>query len=573
MIPPRIISVFVAFGLAVGGAAQAADGVAGPYLAGRVASLQYDYAAAATYFTQSLVGDPTNVSLMENAILAQIGLGQFDAALTMAKSLDAAGVKNGLADLAVLANLAKQGQFDAAIAELDKGRSAGPLVDGLFRGWAKLGAGQMSEATAAFNDVAKQKGLGAFALYHKALALALVGDFEGADKILSGDEAGPLRATRRSVIAHAQVLSQLERNKAAIELIDKLFGTTLDPEIAAMHADLVAGKTLPFTLINSPADGLAEVFYSVATALAGDVKAGDPATNLDMLMFARAAIYLRPDLTEAVLLAAGNLELQGQHAMAISTYELIESGKPAYVAAALGRAEALIADGRSDAAIEALQQLATAQPDLIEVWVSLGDTLRRAEKFVDAITAYDRAVALIEKPGPDHWVIFYARGICLERQKAWDKAEADFRKALALSPDQAQVLNYLGYSYLEKNTNLDEAMSMIERAAKARPDEGAIIDSLGWALYRLGRYPDAEVQMETAIQLMPVDSVVNDHLGDVYWAVGRKREAEFQWKRALSFKPETEEESARIRRKLAVGLDAVLQEEGAKPLTVGTNGG
>ena len=114
---------------------------------------------------------------------------------------------------------------------------------------------------------------------------------------------------------------------------------------------------------------------------------------------------------------------------------------------------------------------------------------------------------------------------------------------------------------------------MIERAAKARPDEGAIIDSLGWALYRLGRYPEAEVQMERAIQLMPVDPVVNDHLGDVYWAVGRKREAEFQWKRALSFKPETEEEAARIRRKLEAGLDTVLQEEGAEPLAVGANGG
>ena len=274
-----------------------------------------------------------------------------------------------------------------------------------------------------------------------------------------------------------------------------------------------------------------------------------------------------------MLLAASNLEAQGQHDMAIAAYQLIKPGTPAYVAASLGRVDALIADDRSDAAIEALEQLAQSQPDLIEVWVSLGDTLRQNERFVDAIAAYDSAVALIDKPLPDHWVVFYARGICHERQKTWDKAEADFRKALELSPDQPQVLNYLGYSYLEKNTNLDEAMSMIERAAKARPEEGAIIDSLGWALYRLGRYPEAEVQMERAIQLMPVDPVVNDHLGDVYWAVGRRREAEFQWKRALSFKPETEDEAARIRRKLDVGLDTVLQEEGAEPLAVGANGG
>ena len=569
----RIFSVFIAVGISVGGTGQAADGVAGPYLAGRVASIQSDYAAAADYFARSLVGDPTNTQLMENAILSQIGMGEFDRALTIAKGLDAAKVKSGLADLAVLASLAKQGQYDAAIAELDKGRSAGALLDGLYRGWAKLGGGQMSEAATAFDEVAKQKGLGGFALYHKALALASVGDFEGADKILSGDEAGPLRATRRSVIAHAEVLSQLERNKDAVELIDKLFGTSLDPTVSAMRADLEAGKTVPFTLISGPVDGLAEVFYSVAAALSEDGPGVGQSSNADVLMFSRAAIYLRPDLSEAVLLAASNLEAQGQHDMAIAAYQLIKPGTPAYVAASLGRVDALIADDRSDAAIEALEQLAQSQPDLIEVWVSLGDTLRQNERFVDAIAAYDAAVALIDKPLPDHWVVFYARGICHERQKTWDKAEADFRKALELSPDQPQVLNYLGYSYLEKNTNLDEAMSMIERAAKARPEEGAIIDSLGWALYRLGRYPEAEVQMERAIQLMPVDPVVNDHLGDVYWAVGRRREAEFQWKRALSFKPETEDEAARIRRKLDVGLDTVLQEEGAEPLAVGANGG
>ncbi len=78
--------------------------------------------------------------------------------------------------------------------------------------------------------------------------------------------------------------------------------------------------------------------------------------------------------------------------------------------------------------------------------------------------------------------------------------------------------------------------------------------------------------LEKAVELMPVDPVVNDHLGDIYWAVGRKREAEFQWKRALSFKPETEEEAGRIRRKLEIGLDAVLKEEGAKPLAVTKNG-
>ena len=166
-----------------------------------------------------------------------------------------------------------------------------------------------------------------------------------------------------------------------------------------------------------------------------------------------------------------------------------------------------------------------------------------------------------------------AGSICQERGKNWTGAEADFKTALELYPDQPSVLNYLGYSYIDRNENLDDALKMIEKAAAERPDDGAIIDSLGWGLYRLGRYDEAVAQMEQAVELMPVDAVVNDHLGDVYWAVGRTREAEFQWRRALSFAEDSmDADPDRIRRKLAVGLDKVLAEEGAKPLAVSKNG-
>ena len=551
-----------------------ADGVAGPYLAGRVASIQSDYAAAATYFTQSLVGDPTNASIQENAILAELGLGNFEKAELIARAYEAAGAKSGLADLAVLATLVHKADYAGALTELDKGRSAGGLVDGFFRAWVQLGNGQMSDASANLDKLAAKREVASFALFHKALALASVGDFEGADEILSGKAAGPINATRRSVIAHAQILSQLERDKDAVELITKTMGDApADPYVATLLADLKAGKTRPFDLIRSPIDGAAEVFLAVASALAGDMAPDDTSASIDVLMFARTALYLRPDLSDAALLVAATLERQGQHDLAISAYGLIAPDSPDHAEAELGRADALIADDRMDAAIEVLQQLTKSAPDRVQVWAALGDTLRRNERFAEAVEAYDTAVGLVKAPGPQHWVLFYARAICNERLEDWGKAEPDFRKALSLSPDQPQVLNYLGYSYLEMNSNLDEALAMIASAAKAQPDNGAISDSLGWAYYRLGRYPEAEQEMERAIQLEPVDPVVNDHLGDVYWAVGRKREAEFQWKRALSFKPDSEADADRIRRKLDVGLDAVLKEEGAEPLAVSTNGG
>ena len=198
------------------------------------------------------------------------------------------------------------------------------------------------------------------------------------------------------------------------------------------------------------------------------------------------------------------------------------------------------------------------------VHVTLGDTLRGMERYIDAIAPYDTAISLIEPAAEQHWVIFFARGIVHERTDQWEKAEADFRRALELRPEQPQVLNYLGYSFLEKRENLDEAIDMIERAVALRPDSGYIVDSLGWGFYLLGRYDEALVQLERAAALMPVDPIVNDHLGDAYWVVGRKTEAAFQWNRALSFDPE-EELATRIRRKLEVGLDVVRAEEGDAP--------
>ena len=539
---------------------------AGPYLAARVASGHSDYTAAASYYTQALARDPSNPLLLESAILSQIGLGDIERAVPVATALRSGGRESQVADLVLLVDQAKRGEFDAALERLEAGTTVGPLVEGLFRAWAELGRGQMSEAQTAFDEVAAVQGLELFGAYHKALALASVGDFEGADKILSGDASGPLALTRRGVIAHAEVLSQLERNPAAIELIDKAFGNEPDPTLEAMRVRLEAGEMLPFTVVTNATDGMAEVLHSLAGALSGE------ATDVFTLVYARLGEYLRPDHVDAILLVAALLESQDQFDLANVSYNRIPRDDPAYPVAELGRAEALIAADRMDAAIEALQQLAKSYPDQEVIWANLGDVLRRAERFEDAVRAYDAAIALFDEENAGQWPVYYARGICHERQKRYEAAEGDMRKALELQPEQPQILNYLGYSFLEQGRNLDEALAMIETAVAARPEDGYIVDSLGWGYYRLGRYEDAVAPMERAVELMPVDAVVNDHLGDVYWAVGRKREAEFQWSRALSFADDSSEADAgRIRRKLEIGLDAVLAAEGAKPLAVSQN--
>ncbi|MDA5558325.1 tetratricopeptide repeat protein [Shimia sp. MMG029] len=540
-----------------------ADGLAGSYLAARQATYEADYSEAARYFTQALTRDPGNPLLQENAVLAFLALGQIDRAMPIARQMVADGNGSQLAEMALTTGLVEDGNFTELLERLADG-GVGPLVDGLLKAWAEIGRGEMSEGLEAFNEVSNEPGLGGFAAYHKAMALASVGDFEGALSVYEADAMDGLQLTRRGVMSEVEVLSQLERNEDAIARIDSAFGSDLDPALREVRDRLVAGETLPFTHVTSAADGIAEVYHSIASALRNEANADYT------LLYARVAEYLRPTHTEALLMTAELLETLGRYELASQTYQKVPAEDPSFHAAELGRAEALRETGKTEAALEVLEQLTRSHGDVPYVFTALGDLRRQERDFAGAIEAYDAAIGLYDTLERRQWFLLYARGISHERLDQWEQAEADFRKALELNPEQPQVLNYLGYSLVEKQIKLDEALDMIERAVAVRPDSGYIVDSLGWVLFRLGRYEEAVEHMERAVELMPVDPVVTDHLGDVYWAVGRKLEAQFQWRRALSFVDgDTVEEANpdRIRRKLEDGLDVVLEEEGAAPLT------
>jgi tetratricopeptide (TPR) repeat protein len=550
---PLLAAAFAALLLPV--PLRAAEEDAGAYLAARSAVIASDYRDASSWFTRALLADPDNPQLLDGALVGRMSLGDFDGARTIAQQIVSLGGNSPAANITLAADQAKRGAFDAFLADQAAGRAINPAVDMLSLAWAQVGGGSMSEALEGFDKVSATTGLEAFGHYHKALALASVGDFEGADELMSGG----LRVMRRGIIAHAQILSQLERNEDAIALLDNEFGTEQDPMIDVLRAQLRAGETLPFDVVRNATDGIAEVYFTLATALNGE------ASNAYTLVYARTATFLRPDHLDSILLTAGLLIQQGQTDLAIEAYGLVPKDHPAFYAAEIGRAEALASADRDDEAIAVLTDLTKTNGDLMMVYLSLGDLLRKEERFDEASKAYDKALERVGTVNPAHWVVFYSRGITNEREKRWEMADADFRKALELNPDQPLVLNYLGYSLVERGEKLDEALDMIQRAVAAEPGSGYIVDSLAWALFTLGRYSEALDPMERASILEPVDPVVTDHLGDVYWAVGRKLEAEFQWHRALSFDPE-EEQATRIRRKLEIGLDAVLAEEGELPL-------
>lgn len=559
-------AVAMTFSVSVGAPQAFAQSVSGAYLAGRQATSQNDFSNASTYFVKALARDRTNPELMEGAVSSLLALGEIQKAVPIAKAIEQLELRSQTASMVLIADLVVNKNFDGVIARADDNGGIGPLVDTLVSAWAKLGQGKAAAAFEEFDVVAEQPGMSGFATYHKAMAFAVVGDFEGANNLFSSSNADGASATRRGAMARAEVLSQLDRNADAVQSLRLAFGDATDPELDALLEALEAGTMVPFTHATSASDGIAEVFYSLAGALRGEADADYT------LLYARLAYSLRTDHIDALLLSAELLEELGQFDLAIDAYKKVPRTDTASHAAELGRAAALRSSGKPDAAIEVLAQIARRFPGMAIVHSTLGDALRNQDEFVDAVASYDRALELVPEGSRGRWFIHYARAIAHERLDNWEQAEADFRAALDLNPDHPQVLNYLGYSMVEKQINLAEALDMIERAVAARPDSGFIVDSLGWVLYRLGRYDEAVAHMERAVELMAVDPVVNDHLGDVYWAVGRKREAEFQWSRALSFVDPTEVDGEadpdRMRRKLEIGLDAVLLEEGTEPLKV-----
>lgn len=543
--------------LAVPSVAQ--DGDAGAYLAARQASQGHQFATAIPYLERALVDQPDHALSLEQLISAHLALGQFDKAQTVAERIIATGQSSQAANLARMAAHTRAQEWSALLTDLENGLVVGPLMDGVARGWAAFGQGDVDRAIKAFDDMAGSDVMRGIGLYHKALALALAGNAEGANEVLTDPGTQRIQTTREMIVTRAQMLSQMDQQAEALALLRDAFGATPDAEIGAMIDTLDKGDPLPFTVISSPAEGIAEA----ALALAGGMRADRQ--GLPALLYARTAQWMDPSSDLATLVVAQSMTMLGRSDLAADAFGEIPRGSVLLLDAELGRADALEAAGDRTGAIAALSSLAERHPDNYAVFAALGDILATDERHDSAERAYTRALELLVPEDPTRWVVHYTRGITRDALGDWTGAEADFRAALEIQPDQANVLNYLGYSLVERQENLDEALKMIEQAVAARPDSGAIVDSFGWVLFRMGRYDDAIGQMERAVELEPTDPILTDHLADVLWAVNRKDEARYQWKRALSFSPE-DILRTRILQKLDLGLDAVLEQEGAAPL-------
>lgn len=525
----------------------------GDYLAGLFANKQRDLSAAADYMARALEEDPNNPALLHQTFILMASEGRMDEARRLAERLVELRPKHGPATVLLALSHARGGelaQADELLAGLtDRGLAA--LVRPLLQSWIALARGDRESA---LERLDKLKAVNGFDML-RSLHAGLINDVAGAP-----DAAGEAYAQSLSLVSSPSLrltwlIGNFHERRGESDEAVALYRRYLaeDPGSTVMQAVLQAAETreskAPAPMVRTPRNGLAEALFNLAGLL-------EQQNAADLgLVYARYALFMRPDYPVARMLVGEILQSQNRHRDAIEAYRAVDAPSPFHYVAQLRIAEALETLERDKEAIALLEELAARHADNYEPLYRLGNLLRTRERFAEADAAYARALTRVEDPGTRHWTLYYFRGIALERTDQWAEAETHLQKALELQPEQPYVMNYLAYSWVEQESHLEQALDMLKRAVELRPEDGYIVDSLGWAHYRLGHYPKSVKYLERAVELRPADPVINDHLGDAYWRVGRRQEARFQWHRALSLDPEPDDISA-IEAKLDHGLDA-----------------
>ncbi len=532
-------------------AAYEAQSGFGNYLAGRFAYASQDLGSAAEYMLRALDDDPGDRTLLQRTVTLLVAAGRIQDAVGLAPRLIEADPSSRIARLLVALDDVRNDRWGSASEHLKSIPRDGVyvLLVPAIEAWVGLAEADEKKALEALEPISKRQAYSGYYNFQAGLIADASGDIKTAEshfkKALETTPGGSLR----TVEAYGALLERAGRLDDAKKIYDAYLAENVESVWLETVMARLARNEKPGPALTNPLHGIAEALFDAASAVPQE--SGNDAG----LLYARLALDIRPNFDVARMLIGETFEALKRPDDAVAIYRSVDA-KSAFSWTARLRAAANLAEmKRVDEAVAELRVAAQERPARPDGAITLGDVLRQAERYGEAAEAYDLAFSRIAKIEPRHWSLYYVRGITFERIKNWSRAEADFLKALELEPEQPLVLNYLGYSWVEQGTKLEDALDMIERAVELRPNDPYIIDSLGWALYQIRDYDGAVRNLEKSVELLSSDPVINDHLGDAYWRTGRKAEARFQWERALSFKPE-DEAAAKIRLKLTRGLAA-----------------
>jgi tetratricopeptide (TPR) repeat protein len=544
----------------------------GDYLSGRIAASSNDIGVAASSFEGAQAEGFGAEEVLRGAFFFKIASGDIDGAADLAPEILANEDKedDDLARLALAARDLKHGDYAsaredlAAKAQVEYFSAAMVIMDA----WATAGA---EGPEAALKALAAKDGetFRGFHPLHQAFL------FENAGLVDEARTAYQLALmTYGGVVGRDAYGSFLQRTgdvdaaRAHYDLLAQYPG--LDRQVAERGLErLKAGKADKTWVGVTPQKGASVALYSFGAAILQQMadqrdaamkagfRVGD--ANYDMpLAFTQIALYLWPDFDHAQRLAGAILNAYGDNEHAIEMLKEIPKSSAFYEQAQIDIAGGLIGLGR-EAEAEKVLRAAARSGKSQEAQFTYANLLASQDRHREAVATYGKLIAsLPEDPPEDAWRFLVGRAASLIELDEWPAAEADLKRAVEIAPKEPTALNYLGYSWVERGENIDEAFALIEKAVAIEPNSGAYIDSLGWAHYQRGEYEEAVGHLEHAASLEPGDPTITDHLGDVYWRLGREIEAGYQWKRVLELEP-----SDKLRKAVERKLEEGLPDEGA----------
>jgi len=521
--------------------------ISGNYLAGQFAQNRKNWKDANTFISNILEINPDtpNDTLKSHAMILAMSSGDSKTAISRAEDIVKEEPKNILANLFLIIEQFKTENYEEIEVLIDNvdDDSLASFITPLLNLWAK----------AAEKEVAITGLENANIYAYHAMLVGLYVDDKDAVKTYLKSGYTPSGLDLRDAEKMADLLYKYDLVDEAKFLYQKMIDQSFDSDRAQSKLDQLNASQpitadLQYPTISSPKEGAAYVFGDMAEVLAREN------SNESATVFAQMALALDSKLVRPKIILAEIYSKNDAYDHAIQILSTIKKEAQEYEIIQRQIANYLMEQDKEEEAIKVLKNINSNETN-IDALNQIGDIYRYDEKFEKAVQSYSKIINTV-KPLPDkYWYIYYARGMSYERLGKIDKAVADLQKAIEIEPDQASLLNYLGYTWADQGENLEQALKLIEKAVALAPNDGYITDSLGWVHYKLGNFKDAVIALERAVELLPYDVTINDHLGDAYWRVGRKNEARFQWSRSLNnIEDEDLELEARLKQKIASGL-------------------
>lgn len=511
----------------------------GAYLSGLIAKENKDWDLAATYFEKALEKDPENTQLQENLYLLRIASGHVQEALPVAKCLWQANRTDLMVSYIIWTDAFKRQDYEFLQKQINgpSNNELDGLLRVLFQAWTFVATENIPSALAALQPLKGKKETQSLYWYH----YGLIGLYANQQDLV--DEAfSKLKQAGVPTVSTWGIIKPYYEKTGRWNKTNPLY----EDYVGLFQKHFVLMSSLPELqpeTIESPVQGLAEGIHNMAVFM----QASDQ--NIALVLNS-LAFYLNPNHTMALLLSAEILEDMKMYKQASRLYETVsEPSKLIRIKMAL----AYILSGEQERAASVLLKLSKEYPSDPGIYKMLGDVYLSINDFKSSADYYSKALscAVLNLSSSEVALIYMGRGTAYEKLERFAEAEQDFQRALALAPDNAILLNEVGYRWLEADKEVPQAFAMVQKAFQLMPSSPHITDSLAFAYYKLAQYDKALPLAEAAADKIPGSSVVNMHLGDIYAALERYREARYQYQKALDLKSDiTRDQEQEIRAKI-----------------------